>query len=265
MEEIVFLLIRMSSGPNSWSQSCYLDWLNIEQQITSLWCSCWTQETVITAFSPFPFGHPLVRHTHTHAQATVQTQAKIHIRTSVVRPFMHPSYMDALWETWWKWCSWDSSYMVSDITRQTEGVFPVWQPQGRVLHCPPSTLWREEWMTQVEDEKRQTWGSLVVSSQQMKERQTGSTTSIYSPFCRKRRKWRWGVGVGRVFPGFQCCTLPAPYTVRHTLPATFRGGGGETFPFVAMVTQDSLSFSCLSHEQMWANKYLWCVFRHQSR
>lgn len=41
-------------------------------------------------------------------------------------------------------------------------------------------------------------------------------------------------------------------------------GLGITSLFVAMATLDSLSFPFLSHEQMWANTYLWGAFSHWS-
>lgn len=53
-------------GPDRCSHSRYLHWLNIEQQITSLWCFCGTWEAIITALSAFPVRHPPVwRDTHT--------------------------------------------------------------------------------------------------------------------------------------------------------------------------------------------------------
>lgn len=66
------LLVCLPIRPDSCSWSRYLHWLNIVQQITSLWCFCWTWEAIITAISPFSSWHSGVRHTvtvshnHTH-------------------------------------------------------------------------------------------------------------------------------------------------------------------------------------------------------
>lgn len=103
---MVFLHVRLPIGPDSRSQSRYLHWLNIEQQITSLWCFCWTWKAIITALSPFSFWHPPARDTLTHTPTHISHKwSKIHTCAQIIRiiRFTHPSDMGRHEEVWWKW------------------------------------------------------------------------------------------------------------------------------------------------------------------
>lgn len=99
----------------------------------------------------------------------------------------------------------DSSYVWTDTKPAglKVTVFPVSPPQGRILSSSPFILWREEWMTQVQDEKRQAcWWSL--HNTQTDERGVEQLQSIFMS------AGRWGMAGCRVFPGFQSDAIPAP-------------------------------------------------------
>lgn len=254
---MVFLLVRLPIGPDSCSQSRYLHWLNIEQQITSLWCFCWTWEAIITALSPFPFWHPPVT-PGTHTYTSTVHRPVIHTCNGVIR-IIRPSTsdMDAHGETWLKWqrdtlqtaltcvqahnqTAWRWLYFLSDHLRGECLFHPM---EGRVDDSGRGR-------------KNAGAGSLVVSSE-MKERQNNCN------LFRKRKRWGGGSSQGSTVTLY---THPTDSNQRRTFPAMFRGWkGGVTFLFVAIATQDSLSFPSLSHEQMWANTYLWSVFSHRSQ
>lgn len=235
---MVFLLVRLPIGPDSCSQSRYLHWLNIEQQITSLWCFCWTWEAIITALSPFPFWHPPVTQTHTYLLYT--HRPKIHTCNGIIRiirPFTWPSDMDAHGETWLKWqrgplqtaltcvqahnqTDWRWLYFLSD---HLGGDFSV---------ALLSSYGGNEWMTQVEDEQTPgltRWWSPHNNTKRWKRGRTN--------VCRKRKRWRGGRGV---FPGFQSDATPAPHVVSYRLKPTVHfsqqhsrerlGVGGYVFP-----------------------------------
>ena len=136
-------------------------------------------------------------------------------------------------------------------------VFPVWPPQARILGSFPFILWREEWMTQVADEK--TPGSPRWWSPDRWKR--SRTTAICSPVCRKR-KWWWGLGSGggggggggggssqgsrmTLYQQPTCSDTRRPKPTAHFFQLHL--GLGVTFLFVAMATQDSLSFPSSSH------------------
>lgn len=135
-------------------------------------------------------------------------------------------------------------------------VFPVWPPQARILGSFPFILWREEWMTQVADEKRQ---ARLAGGLQTDEREAEQLQSVLLSAGRGSDGGGWGVegvvvvvvvGLPRV-PEWRLYQQPTCSDTRRPKPTAhffqLHLGLGVTFLFVAMATQDSLSFPSSSH------------------
>lgn len=208
---MVLLLVRLPIGPDSCSQSRYLLWLNIEQQITSLWCFCWTRKAIITALSPLPFWHPPVRGTHTTTVLT-QTQEHTPVRGSLrlfgdspahLTPMGRHDYMykKALFR--------QLLHVCRHISRQTD---------GDCISCRTTSGAISQWLSfhpiegRVDDSGRgwQTagWAHWWSPHNTQTDESEGRTTAL---FCLQEEE---GMG-GGFFTGFQSDAIAASHMVRH--------------------------------------------------
>lgn len=133
-------------------------------------------------------------------------------------------------------------------------VFPVSPPQGRILSNFPFILWREEWVTQIEQEQRQAQhaGGLFVTRRQMRGKQ--NNCNLFS--CLEEEEEVAGCGV---FPGFQrdairtdqnqYCTSLATFGARNNVPLCCYGNSGFVVFSLPLTWADVSKYIVATHVQ----------------